>query len=121
MDNLIFAYTRAQAIEDGVLIDVSQVAKEAGIKFPTAVTAAVWADFVKVPDGMEHCQDESGRLWDILWMFRFQMAKCKGSELRFKFSVQNDDRGPREVCLKAVCGPGDTPEPVITIMRPDED
>jgi hypothetical protein len=25
------------------------------------------------------------------------------------------------VQLRAVCGPGDTPEPVITIMLPDED
>ena len=25
------------------------------------------------------------------------------------------------VQLKAVCGPGDTPEPCITIMLPDED
>jgi len=30
---VIYAYTRAQAIEDGVLVDVSKMAKEAGIKF----------------------------------------------------------------------------------------
>src|SRR5690606_22501667 len=33
--DIIFAYTRAQAIADGVLIDVSNTAREAGIKFPT--------------------------------------------------------------------------------------
>jgi hypothetical protein len=26
-----------------------------------------------------------------------------------------------EIELKAMCGPGDTPDPVITIMLPDED
>ena len=40
---LISTYTRAQAIDDGVLIDVSDVAREAGLKYPTAVTQAVWA------------------------------------------------------------------------------
>jgi hypothetical protein len=30
---VISTYTRAQALEDGVLVDVSEMAKEAGIKF----------------------------------------------------------------------------------------
>ena len=30
--NIISTYTRAQAIEDGVLIDVSPIAKEAGFE-----------------------------------------------------------------------------------------
>jgi len=30
--NVISAYTRAQAIEDGVLIDVSSIAKESGFE-----------------------------------------------------------------------------------------
>jgi hypothetical protein len=38
-DDLIYAYTRAQALADGVLVDVSQMAREAGFKFPTAITA----------------------------------------------------------------------------------
>ena len=39
---IIYPYTRAQALEDGVLVDVSEIAKEAGIKFPVALTAAVY-------------------------------------------------------------------------------
>jgi len=31
------------------------------------------------------------------------------------------EKQPRAVTLKAVCGPGDNLEPVITIMTPDED
>ena len=31
--NLISVYTRAQAIEDGVLVDVSTVAREANFKY----------------------------------------------------------------------------------------
>ena len=42
-DDLIHSYTRQQAIEDGVLMDVSETAKEAGVRFPVALTRAVWA------------------------------------------------------------------------------
>jgi hypothetical protein len=40
--DLIHRYTRAEGLRDGVLIDVSQTAREAGIRYPIALTAAVW-------------------------------------------------------------------------------
>jgi len=120
---IIYAYTRAQAIEDGELVDVSETAREAGIKFPVAVTRAVWVKYVEIPEGVT-CQDERGRLWDILWMLRCN-ARRGGDTLFFKLYVRNHNRERLDsrdlVTLKAVCGPGDTPEPVITIMLPDED
>ncbi len=120
-DDIIFSYSRAEAISDGVLIDVTKTAREAGVRFPTALTAAVWAEFVSVPVGVEG-QDETGRLWDILWMFSLAARRGRGGDaLHFTLLVQNDEGGPREVTLKAVCGPGDDLEPVITIMLPDED
>ena len=119
---VIYAYTRAQALEDGVLIDVSETAKEAGIKFSVALTATVYGQYVEVPEGVTG-QDETGRLWDILWMFRCAAAKVDGSTLLFKLHVRNDnqDGTPPLVTLKAECGPGDDVEPVITIMLPEED
>ncbi len=51
--NLIYAYTRAQAIADGVLIDVSAFAAEAGFKYPVALTSAAWANCVAVPEGAD--------------------------------------------------------------------
>jgi hypothetical protein len=47
------------------LIDVSPTAREAGFKYPVALTAAAWAKCVAVPPGAL-CQDEAGRLWDVL-------------------------------------------------------
>ena len=118
---VISTYSRAQAIADGVLIDVSQMAEKAGIKYPTAVTSAVWHEFVEVPEGVDG-QDELGRLWDIFNMFRVA-AKCPNgsTELLFEVVVKNDNTAPKLVNLKAIFGPGDTPDPVITIMQPDED
>ena len=42
-DDLICSYTRAEALADGVLIDVSERAQRAGIQYPTACTAGVWS------------------------------------------------------------------------------
>jgi hypothetical protein len=39
-------HTRTQAIEDGVLVDVSKTAKEAGFLYPVEITSAAWADCV---------------------------------------------------------------------------
>ncbi|MCP4286877.1 MAG: hypothetical protein GY792_20935, partial [Gammaproteobacteria bacterium] len=47
---VISTYTRAQAIEDGVLVDAGPTAKEIGFRFPVALTSAVWADCVAWTD-----------------------------------------------------------------------
>lgn len=45
-DDVIFAYARSEALADGVLVDVSDMAREAGFRYPVAVTQAVWADII---------------------------------------------------------------------------
>jgi hypothetical protein len=42
--DLIHRYTRADALRDGVLIDVSQTAREAGIRYPVGLLAARISD-----------------------------------------------------------------------------
>jgi hypothetical protein len=64
--DLIHSYTRADALRDGVLVDVSATAREAGLRHPVALTRAAWERCVTVPPGVL-CQDEAGRLWDVLW------------------------------------------------------
>jgi Family of unknown function (DUF6573) len=121
--DLIHSYSRAQAIEEGVLIDVSPTAKEAGIRYPVALTRAAWERCVTVPPGVA-CQDEAGRLWDVVYLLRCAIGRSDGGpEVRFGVHVRNDNREgtPPLVRLKAVCGPGDRGEPVLTVMLPDED
>ena len=119
---IISVYTRAQAIEDGVLLDVTSTAKETGIRFPVAVTAGLWNKYI-VPSGILRDEGQSiqGRLWDVLWMFRNAASHCTNSLMFFKvlFLMENDVM--EEVKLKSICGPGDTWDPVITIMLPEED
>ena len=137
---VLSSYSRAQAIEDGVLVSLNDpsftfrpglnICVEAGIKFPVAMTIAAFAKTVSESDTpLPPCQDISGRLWDVLSMFKLA-AKRGGSEIRFPVTVINwvyvdgerINRTKQEtVMLKALCGPGDNGEPVITILLPDED
>ncbi len=126
---VIHSYTRAQAIDDGVLVDVSETAQEAGFKYTVAITRAAWEDCVAWNDDdnkRQTYQDESGRLWDVVFMLSFAIksSRSKQSEMLFKFRrVPRGGRGhvARDVTLKSHIGPGDNAEPVITIMLPNED
>ena len=121
--DLIHRYSRANALRDHVLIDVSETAREAGIRGPVALTRAAWERCVSVPRGVA-CQDEAGRLWDVVWLLACAIRRGgSGPEVRFGLHVRNDnrDRTPPLVRLKALCGPDDDGEPCITVMMPDED
>lgn len=119
---LIFAYTRANALADGVLMDATELAHEMGFTFPVALTDTVHAAYVRVPEGVRW-QDETGRLRDILWMLFVAIKKGRstGDRILFQVSVQNHEEQPAQlVTLKALCGPGDDHEPVLTVMMPSE-
>jgi hypothetical protein len=120
---IISRYSRADALRDGTLIDATAAAAEAGFRYPVALTRAAWGRCVAVPPGVA-CQDEAGRLFDVVWLLACAIRRgAIGAEVRFAVHVRNDNREglPPLVRLKAVCGPGDQAEPVITVMLPEED
>lgn len=118
---VIHSYSRAEALKDGALVDVTSMAREAGFQIPVALTRAVWESYVTVPPKVV-AQDESGRLWDILWMASLA-ARCNrnAGEVRFTVSVRNDNRLPRPRRLKCVVDSGDEGEAVITILLSGKD
>lgn len=111
----IFSYSRAQAIEDGVLIDITKMAKEAGFRFPTVITAAVYAI---VRDETSTSDSVDGRLWDICSIAMLAMKGAQRGQDRVNFNVII---GRRTQPLYIQIGPGDTPAPVLTIMMQGED
>ena len=121
---VIYAYSRSQAVADGVQVDVSKVAAEAGIKFPMFLTRAVFDKYVAVPPDVAG-QDEAGRLWDLVWMTRFAILRARPGVDRLPVAlyVRNDNRAARLVKLIATCGPLDIddPQPAITVMLMGED
>src|SRR6478736_3834988 len=122
--SIVYAYTRAQAVADGVQVEVTKTAQEAGIRFPVFLTRTVYDAYVTVPPGVT-AQDEGGRLWDIVWMLRFAIQRTSRGVQRLPFAlyVRNDNRAAKLVKLIAMAGPLDIddPSPCITVMMPDED
>jgi hypothetical protein len=120
---VIYSYTRSQAVADGVQVDVSKIAGEAGIRFPVFITRTAFDAYVTVPPDVTG-QDEAGRLWEVVCMLRFAIRKATPGQTRLPFAlyVRNDNRRPRLVKLIATCGAlgMDDPQPAITVMMPDE-
>ena len=128
-NDIVSIYTRAQAIEDGDLVDVSEDAREAGFSIPVAVTRSVWCRLIELPEGYQGWQDESGRLWDVLSMARFYASRASNSD-RVRMCVlvrdirkdlHDSNRSPRKHFPIVAIGNGDDGEPVITIMFPEDD
>ncbi|MDP2832334.1 MAG: hypothetical protein Q8Q28_03375 [Pseudomonadota bacterium] len=125
----IHTYTRAQAIEDGMLVDVSEMAREAGFGVAVALSRAAWLDCVEWTDAdsrRQTLQDQSGRLWDVVHMASLAARRNPRGEERIAFPVYRVPRGGRGVrplptTMQMQIGPGDEGEPVITIMMPGED
>ena len=126
-DGQVFRITRQQLLADGVLLDISAIAREAALVFPTAITAGLWAAY-----GDARTAEGSPRFALVLcWMLRFaarglvpvRRFKDPFSEtLYFRLFVQERATGQFRLAeVKAVCDPGDNLEPVITLLLPEED
>jgi hypothetical protein len=111
----IYSYSRRQAIEDGVLVDLTQweiIRKH--WKIHMACTDTVW----NIIDAAvkQHGKDLAGVLHDISMMAKIQIPHQNGDTLHFQCIV-----GPVKHDFKLHCGPGDGPIPVLTLMLPHED
>jgi len=116
-------YLRASALSDGVLVDVSPLAKEAGFKWPVAVTDHLYHGYI-VPalDLASVGQSISGRLWDVFSVLRAAISTGKDlSSLNITVCfLMSPNASLEPVEILAVAGPGDSGEPVITIMLPED-
>ena len=125
-DHVIYAYTRAQALADGVLVDVSTMAAQAGFRCPTVITADLHAALQTNEREASSGQSYEGRLWDVLWLASLA-ARIANRDNRAEFNVSlavcPGNRGPiqrRNLNLWVHIGPGDSGEPVITIGYPED-
>ena len=104
---------------DGVLVDVTATARDAGFVYPVALTGGLWSDVQDIPSQCPG-QDVSGRMWDVLWLARQAIKRNPGcTELFYPLTLPVGS--DTDYTVKLVCGPGDHGEPVITLMRPEED
>jgi len=82
---IVYAYTRSQAVADGFQVEVTKTAQEAGIQIPHVPDRAVFDNYVTVPEGVSG-QDEAGRLWDLIWMTR--MPSCRLATVATAFRLR---------------------------------
>ena len=114
---VIYSYTREQAIADGVLVDLSGSFPTRRLyKHPIACTSAVW-------EAMESTGHDNltGVVFKVLYASINNKTRLI-DETSHIFNVTLDGASPRERWnFKVMCHPGDNLEPVLTIMLPEED
>lgn len=130
---IIDAHSRADAIAAGDLVAApAELVRDAGLRCPVALTAAVWTDCVAWTEQDREetgaIQDETGRLFDVLIMSRAALAGVTGHQAIAR--VHRIPRGERfdedlaeylpDVHLLVTIAPGDDGAPCITISMPGE-
>lgn len=122
---VIHSYTRAEALEDGVLVDVTEWAGPKGMmggfSCPVALTSAVWSAIESIPKRLEGIADVRGRAHDVLWMAACAVRRARSSsQARFRVILPRQGERTRNVDLLVAIGPGDAGEPVVTIGFPSD-
>ena len=119
---VIFSYTRKQAIEDGVLIDVTAESKQYGFKLPFAIGDNLFHRYVTPPLGLEgEGQSLQGRFHDLMSLAALSARKGQGGD-RVEFEVlflMKPGKHDQVRCVLHV-GPGDQGEPVLTLCLPED-
>lgn len=126
---IIYRYSRKDAIEDGVLVDVSEHAKEIGYKIPVAITNNAWADGIAWRGDVSFEQSRLRRLLlEGLLAVKNNSDETAGDTLIFSVNVLrledfllDKNAKPVSVEFKLHIGGGDNGEPVLTVLLPDED
>lgn len=119
--------TRAQAIADGLLVDLSEMARRAGFGVPVALTRALWLDCLEWEEstgGRKDLQAPIGPLWNLMLM-ACQAVRGNPCARRLQFQIYRipgDGRGnqPHIQRLTMLVGRGDSCEWVVTIALPGE-
>lgn len=120
---VISTYTRQQAIDDGVLVDVTKEANESGFKLPTSIGDNLYHHFITPSEELEsEGQSIRGRLHDVFTMLHFAVRRHKeASRLTFEVLFQMKGQRQEKVTILAIVGPGDDMEPVLTICLPEDE
>ncbi|NDY57116.1 hypothetical protein G3N56_10225 [Desulfovibrio sulfodismutans] len=118
---IIFSYSRTQAIEDGVLIDVTAEAKAYGFNLPFVIGDNLFS-YVTPPPGLEgEGQSQEGRLHDLMSLAALSARKGLQQD-RVYFEVlflMKPGKHEKVRCVLHV-GPGDHGEPVLTLCLPED-
>ncbi len=117
-------YTRARAVHDGLMIDVSPIAAHTGYRLPVAITRAAWAAAVFcTPAELARGFTEAERLAHLLACLNdaVHRAPCHASALQFGMCIERAQNEFSAVLLRCVVWPGDDGELALTVRIPGEE
>ncbi len=118
---LIYAYSRAEAVAECEQFDISGLALGAGFKFPVFLTSRV-SNIIE-ESLIYGANSYEGVIWDILMVLKYQIKIEKAANLiTFKVVINWQNEQNKTFDLLAECAPLDIddPRPAITIMLPAE-
>lgn len=122
VNNFFNALTRQQAMNDGLLIDVSTIANKIGFKVPVALSKSAWN---KVMSPLTTDQQKNDylkmllkELFSGLKVISIVLAEPSNT---YHFSAPAHFSRARAVKLKSITGVGDLDTSVITIILAGED
>ena len=122
--DVIYSYSRADAVRDGVLIDITDIAKRFGFKYPVAITSNLYFTYINQNGGLNSVnQIDNTRLIDLLTAMYYSIKNCKDSKTNFvtvKITIKPSPNETSEIEVWAHCGPADDYRLVITIMLPED-
>jgi hypothetical protein len=121
----IQALTRAQALADGILIDISDFAKEAYFCCPMAVSENLFYKYLSPPYNLlSQGQSLTRRIQETLNQLKtaiYDHPKARTLTFTASFVMLPKDRPiPISVQVKATLSPGDDGKPVITLSIPED-
>ncbi len=85
---IIHAYTHEELVEDGGLIDVTDLGREAGFKWPVFVTDHLYYDLMPTDADKAIGQSITGRLWDVFSIATRAARSSRNPNIFFDVLVQ---------------------------------
>ncbi|MFZ4856013.1 MAG: DUF6573 family protein [Desulfuromonadaceae bacterium] len=125
---VICTYTRAQAIADGVLIDLCKIAPDVCKQlFPgvsICCTDTLFGDIERLNGNKKFSNDFNGIIWDILYMSRDKIVnsvKLNKTEIEFQVIITGISNRKMQTYKVVMGTTDDLKSPALTSMFPEED
>ncbi|WP_429500891.1 hypothetical protein ACQUFY_26510 (plasmid) [Robbsia andropogonis] len=101
------------------LIDISYIAREAGLRVPTALTPSVWMHTIEAmcrPIALADVQEAEENIWQTVRDVQDALRKSRGLASSFRVILTTIDNQPLEVIVRLEVGANG--ETVLVIRHP---
>ena len=114
----IYTYTRQDAINDGIFVDVSEVAKELGFNIPVAITSNLFNTYIK-----KETETETNRRLKIFLRITWENISLhpqRDTLTLLTTKAYFDDKTPTDVWIALEAQSPTDPSPAINILLPED-